>query len=261
MALLSFFKRSAAAPSGASGGDSIDDVQRLRTRARQRLVGAAVLIGAGVIGFPLLFETSPRPIPVDIPIEIARKDQVPPLAMPPARQPAATPPAPARVAPVEPEAAAPSPASASAPAAASAAAAATAPAPVTKPVPATPATKTDKAEKADKTPAPAATAKAAAAADAARARTLLEGKDAKPTAAAASGRFVVQVGAFADADAARDVRRKVEKLGLKTYTQALDTPQGPRIRVRVGPYPSRDEAEKAAAKVKAVGLPTSIVPL
>jgi DedD protein len=258
MALLSFFKRSAAAPSGASGGsDGVDDVQRLRTRARQRLVGAAVLIGAGVIGFPLLFETSPRPIPVDIPIEIARKDQVPPLAMPPARQPAATPPAPARVAPVEPEAAAPSSASASAPAAAGAAAAATAPAPapVTKPVPATPATK------ADKTPAPAATAKAAAAADAARARTLLEGKDAKPTAAAASGRFVVQVGAFADADAARDVRRKVEKLGFKTYTQALDTPQGPRIRVRVGPYPSRDEAEKAAAKVKSAGLPTSIVPL
>ena len=71
----------------------------------------------------------------------------------------------------------------------------------------------------------------------------------------------MQVGAFADAAAARDVRRKVEKLGLKTYTQALDTPQGPRIRVRVGPYPSRDEAEKAAAKVKSAGMPTSIVPL
>ena len=44
-----------------------------------------MLIVVGVIGFPLLFETQPRPIPVDIPIEIPRKDQVPPLVMPPAR--------------------------------------------------------------------------------------------------------------------------------------------------------------------------------
>lgn len=71
----------------------------------------------------------------------------------------------------------------------------------------------------------------------------------------------MQVGAFADAAAAREVRQKVEKLGLKTYTQVLETPAGSRIRVRVGPYASRDEAEKAAAKVKTAGLPTAIVPL
>ena len=57
-------------------------MRQARTRARQRLIGAAVLVVAGIIGFPLLFESQPRPIPVDLPIEIPRKDNVPPLAMP-----------------------------------------------------------------------------------------------------------------------------------------------------------------------------------
>ena len=61
----------------------------------------------------------------------------------------------------------------------------------------------------------------------------------------------MQVGAFADADAARDARAKVEKLGLKTYTQVVETDAGKRIRVRVGPFATRDEADKAAGSIKA----------
>src|SRR5215218_8832343 len=64
-----------------------DAVQQARTRARQRLIGAIVLLAIGIIGFPLVFETQPRPIPVDVPIEIPRRDALPPLAMPPARAP------------------------------------------------------------------------------------------------------------------------------------------------------------------------------
>jgi DedD protein len=64
-----------------------DAVQQARTRARQRLIGAIVLLAIGIIGFPLVFETQPRPIPVDVPIEIPRRDSLPPLAMPPARAP------------------------------------------------------------------------------------------------------------------------------------------------------------------------------
>ena len=64
-----------------------DAVQQARTRARQRLIGAVVLLAIGIIGFPLVFETQPRPIPVDVPIEIPRRDSLPPLAMPPARAP------------------------------------------------------------------------------------------------------------------------------------------------------------------------------
>ena len=71
----------------------------------------------------------------------------------------------------------------------------------------------------------------------------------------------MQVGAFADASAARQTRAKVEKLGLKTYTQAVDTSNGKRIRVRVGPFASRDDANAAAAKIHAAGLPSAVLTL
>ena len=59
-----------------------ESVESMRRRARHRLLGAAILLLVGVIGFPLLFETQPRPIAVDIPIEIPRKDGAPPLVLP-----------------------------------------------------------------------------------------------------------------------------------------------------------------------------------
>jgi DedD protein len=83
----------------------------------------------------------------------------------------------------------------------------------------------------------------------------------KDDAAGAQGRFAVQVGAFSDAAAAREVRLKVEKLGLKTYTQVVETADGRRIRVRVGPFATRDDAEKAAGKVKSAGLSTALFPI
>ena len=95
--------------------------------------------------------------------------------------------------------------------------------------------------------------------DGERARALLEGKPA--SAAVAEGRFVVQVGAFADPARAREARQTLEKAGLKTYTQVADTKEGKRIRVRVGPFETRAEAEKAAVKVKALDLPASVLNL
>ena len=99
------------------------------------------------------------------------------------------------------------------------------------------------------------------AADGARAQALLEGKDPAGAAPAAAGRFIVQVGAYGENKTAQDVRAKVEKLGLKTYAQAVDTADGRRVRVRLGPYASRDEAERAASKLKGAGLPGSILTL
>ena len=99
--------------------------------------------------------------------------------------------------------------------------------------------------------------------EALRAQALLEGKPvaAAPASAASeakAARFVVQVGAFTDAATLREARQKVEKLGLKTYTQVVETEGGKRTRVRVGPFDTRDEAEKAAARIKAAAwLPTS----
>ena len=80
MGLLSFFKRNKSGEllkAAPAIPESADSVQQARTRARQRLVGSVVLVAAGVIGFPLLFESQPRPLPVDTPIEIARKDAAP----------------------------------------------------------------------------------------------------------------------------------------------------------------------------------------
>lgn len=71
----------------------------------------------------------------------------------------------------------------------------------------------------------------------------------------------MQVGAYGDLSKAREVRQKLEKAGFKTYTQVIDTKEGKRTRVRVGPFPSRSEAEQAAAKIKALDLPVSILAL
>ena len=74
-------------------------------------------------------------------------------------------------------------------------------------------------------------------------------------------RFVVQVGAFADDATVRQTRQKVEKLGLKTYTQEVNTDAGKRVRVRVGPFATRDEAAQVLGKLKGAGLPGVVLTL
>ncbi|HEX3140657.1 MAG TPA: SPOR domain-containing protein [Rhizobacter sp.] len=254
MGLLSFFKRNKSTDAAKAPPvipESADSVQQARTRARQRLVGAVVLVGAGVIGFPLLFETQPRPLPVDTPIEIARKDAAP--SVPAGR----TTPAPRPAAPVPPSVITETPADAGHEVAAASAPAATAPV-VVEPKPAKP-----EVAAAPKPAPPKPEAKPEAKpTESARAQALLEGKEAadKP-ATSADGRYIVQVGAFAEVTAAREARQKVEKLGLKTYTQVVETPGGKRIRVRVGPFGSRGEADKAADKIKSAGLSSAVYTL
>jgi len=230
--LSSIFKRGAAAPAAKPVADSADAVQLLRVRARRRLIGAAVLVGIGVIGFPLIFETQPRPIPVDLPIEIPRKELAVPLQIPAPQVVQVEPklePLPAAVAPSAPVL------------------------PAVEPVATKPIEKTEKIEK--------PVSKPVAKAESARVQALLEGKPAEKKASETGGRYIVQVGAYADAKAAQEARMKVEKLGLKTYTQAVETGDGRRIRVRVGPFASREEADKAAAKVRGGGLATAVLTL
>lgn len=269
MGLFSFLKRDDAPPAAApkkssaksaTKASAADDVQVLRVRARRRLIGAAVLVAAGVVGFPLIFETQPRPIPVDLPIEIPRKETAPPLTVPtreplsqaePAPQPS---PAPAAEPPIEPQVAEkPVEKPTEKPADK------VAEKPVEKPPVVKPAVEKPPVKLADK-PVDKPVDKPKAANDGARAQALLEGKNPAPAAAAAA-RYIVQVGAYGENKAAQDVRSKVEKLGLKTYAQAVDTADGKRIRVRLGPFASRDEAERASAKLKSAGLPGAILTL
>jgi DedD protein len=290
MGLLSYFKRKSEPSADAHSASAAepDAVAAARTRARRRLIGATVLLGIGVIGFPLLFETQPRPVPINIPIEIPSKDGATPLLLPPAAPLSAASAAVLDEAPVgaqgrpDPVAAAeiveraaeqgrdvpgraavvpataavvrPSPPAATEPAPAKAAAAAAVVAPaaaVAKP-PAAAATKPD---------------------DGARARALLNGNSnsnssssssSSDTPAAASvpaARLVVQVGAYADAAKLAEARKKLEALGIKTYTQVVEVGGAKRTRVRVGPFASRADADKVAARVKSAGLPVAILTL
>ncbi len=205
-----------AKPSAQAKPD--ESVDEMRRRAQHRLIGAVVLVGLGVVGFPLVFDTNPRPLDVDMPIVIPNQDSVPALALPPVTS---------------------LPAGAvSQPTAAPAAE------PVTKPA-ATPIAEPAAAA------APAATQPGAQAANAKPA----------PPQPQASVRVVVQVGSFTDARSVRRVRQRLERAGLKTYTQVIRR-NGQRLtRVRVGPFDEQAKAEAAAAKVRALGLDVELLRL
>jgi DedD protein len=112
-------------------------------------------------------------------------------------------------------------------------------------------------------PKPAASKPAAASApapssDGARAQALLDGQ---PASAAGAARVVVQVGAYTEPTKLKEARQKVEQLGFKTYTQVIEVDGTKRTRVRVGPFATKAEADKAAARIKASGLPVAILAL
>lgn len=232
--------------SGSAGSAPTPTIDAVRRRARHRLIGASVLVAVGVIGFPLLFDTQPRPIPVDIPIEIPARNTPSPAAKPPAAPAAAPAPvAGGKLPMITEEAEAPK-----------------AEAPKVEP-PKAEAPKPDpvKAEAPKPEPAPPAPARPAPS-EAARAEALLKGQtDPKAASAPASARLVVQVGAYAEEDRVRDVRQKLEKAGLKTYVHTATLPEGKRTRVRVGPFDNRADADKAAARIKALGLPAAVLTL
>ena len=245
----------------------VESVEVMRRRARHRLIGAAVLIGVGVVGFPVLFDTQPRPIPVDIPIDIPDRQKVAPLAVPSAVASAAQQPSPAGSAVSQLKAPPHSPVQAagtldgeevvhSKPAAKQPVAAAS--------LPAAGAQSKDSTKPAAPA-APTEPVKPTRQDDGQRARALLEGRGADiantGTVSAEDTRYVVQVGAFGDAEKVREVRARLERSGLKTYTHAIDTKDGKRIRVRVGPFSSKAEADRAAARVKALDLPASVLSL
>ena len=300
-----------------------ETIDTLRRRARHRLIGAAVLVGLAIIGFPLLFDTQPRPVAVNAPITIPDKDKVAPLRTPD--------PVPAAaslgereemvsgaVAPRGGERTASASAAAVAPARRASAEKPAAPTRDARPDAAA-ADARAKAEEAARLKAEeAARAKAAQAKreeqakaaqarrdddrsqaqtdaqakreeaarakreqearakreselrakreEAARARAVLEGRGTpsadKPAAAdAKGGRFIVQVGAFADDSAVREARQKAERAGVKTYTQTVETSAGKRTRVRAGPFSSREDADKAAGALKKAGLGGSVLSL
>lgn len=241
-----------------------DDAQLpLKKRARRRLVGAIALAVLAAVVLPMVMDQSPQAPVQDVQIRIPGQDQVPPfkpgaLASRPAEAPVSTEPAAAASRPAEkaaPPAEAAKPVDKPADKSADKPAAKPADKPVEKPVEKVQEKPAQKpAEKAVEKP----TEKPAAnnGDEARRAAALLAGKAPEPAkpAAAANGEFVILIGAFANPANVKQLQTKLGELGIKVYTEALDSPQGKKTRVRAGPFPSRDAAEKALDRMKRIGV-------
>jgi DedD protein len=78
-------------PRSAAATATPPSVELVRQRAKHRLMGVSVLVLAAVVLFPLLFDTQPRPLPVDIPIEIPSRKTAKPLTVEPAPEAPAEP--------------------------------------------------------------------------------------------------------------------------------------------------------------------------
>lgn len=287
MPLPSFLQRFRRKASSGQATEAVSlspsDVEETRARARRRLVGMIVLVLAGLIGFPWLFETQPRSMSSDIQIVQAGADDNAELQISgavPAHSPRSAagrvavsgivaPPAPLEQdepaaastktdkAPAETVVEDPVSRVASRPVAASKPAAKA----VAKSTEKSPEKVTDKSidKSADKSTdklSPKAAAKDKPK-EAAKSSDKPADKDKDKTTA----RYVVQFGAFADANTAHEARMKIERLGVKTYAQQVDTPAGKRIRVRMGPYADKADAEKAMATLRKAGLNGALLTL
>ncbi len=294
---LPFFRPKSVAGGGAERPErGVDDPRALRVaraQARRRLMGAVVLLLAAVVGFPLLFETQPRPLPGSPAIDgsgllmkgdpagreggaeaVAARTATPAktaasaavvtavvaaaTATAAATSPAVPPATPPATSPAAPPAAPPAAAVTTAKAAAPTSTAALA---------ASAASAAGKAVVAKKADTPASAPKAAPAkpARAEAVPAVAAAASAPPQAAlqaatqAATVRWVVQVGAYNDMERMRQARQKAEKLGFKTYITDVDSPTGKRTRVRLGPFATKKEADAAADKVKANGMAANVL--
>jgi DedD protein len=199
-----------------------DEELQLRKRARRRLVGAIVLVLLVIVLVPMFLEREPRPQKQDIDIRIPPipgQTQAP--ALPPAAPPAATPPAPPQAGNAQPG---------------------------TPPVPAPPQPQAAAPAPASKTPPPDSQLAATQTAPAAKRDT------ASPANTHAEEGYVIQLGAYTNAANAKQLLQQIKARKLPAYIEPVKTPNGQKTRVRVGPYPSVEAAEKARERLKALKL-------
>lgn len=201
-----------------------DEELQLKKRARRRLVGAVALVLVVVVFLPMFLDSEPRPLNQDIAITI------PPIPNPEAVQPAAPAQEPGARTPTTLPGLPPPPQ--------------TEPTPPTSdaPVPDPSATPAAPAPEAETKPLPRPEPEKAAAKSLPR--------ETKAVATAATDGYVVQLGAFSNAANAKALQKKLQENKFKAYTELIKSPGGDRTRVRVGPYPSKDAADKARVQLK-----------
>jgi len=205
-----------------------DEELQLKKRARRRLVGAVVLVTAVAVVLPMVLDSEQKPTNQNVNIQIPTPDS----------------------GDYKPKGA---PASGSTDKAAKSTEAAP------KPEAAVTASKGDTGPVATISEPPSSAKKDAPKAPDAKPE---KAKDAKaaPRDAAPAGSFVVQVAALSDAGKAKELEKQMAGAGLKTYTEVVSTQSGSVTRVRAGPYPTREAAEKARTQLKKVGLDGKVVP-
>nr|WP_314627587.1 SPOR domain-containing protein [uncultured Noviherbaspirillum sp.] len=266
---------------GKERGKTPDPVLPEKKRARRRLVGAIALVLAAVVGLPMILDSEPKPVTDDIAIDIPSKDKrsqggtvqtAPPVAN--------VAKAPSSIA-LDKDEEVIDPAMLPPPADAGPSTAARSEMPqLVKPEPRPrPEPKTEpKSEPKADAPKPAkiepkperktelAHAKPAEKVDeASRARAILEGRpepkaDARAEPKKESGRFVVQVAALAAQDKVDELQDKLKSAGIASFTQKVSTDSGSRTRIRVGPFGSKEEADRVRAKLSRIGLTGTLVP-
>lgn len=228
----------------------LDGDLELKKRSRRRLVGAIALALLAIIVLPMIMDHEPRPPTQDIQVKIPSQDAGGFTSRILPANPAAT----AAAAKIEakPESKAEAKPETRVEAGSEAKISPEAKAetkPLSKPEPKPAAEPTKVPEKtAAKPPAPSKQPdKAAAKAEEQRAKAALNG-------AAVSDQWVVQLGAYREAANVRQLMAKLKQMGLPSFTEQFNSAQGPRIRVRAGPFNSREAADKARNRIKTIGV-------
>src|SRR5690606_32338510 len=222
----------------------------LRARARRRLAGAVALVLAAVIVLPMVLDSEPVPVADDIPIRIPdRNTPYQPNVSPPVVADAGTPEAPG---PQQGESSGAQPS-------------AEPPAPpdlASQPVPAAPPASAQAQPEQPPAAPPAAPPKPPAKPprddDGARALALLEGRApesaSQPTSRTAKGNYVLQIASYSSQADAQSRRTKLHQAGVtNAFVEQASVGGKQQYRLRVGPFPSRDAAQAAQARLRTLG--------
>jgi len=197
-----------------------DEELQLKKRARRRLIGAIVLVTAVAVILPMVLDSEPRPVSQSVNIQIPSPDS----------------------GDYKPKGAASTPIRTDK---------------ATKAPPEAVASKLDPGPIATITEPPAAkppAAKETAKAVEPKADKARDAKGAAKDGVAQAGGYVVQIEALADASKAKHLEKQAIGAGFKVYTEVVTTQAGELTRVRVGPYPNPEAAEKARTQLKKAGM-------
>ena len=206
-------------------------------RARHRLIGAAVLVLIAVVGLPRILDSKPKSSPNDIAVNIVTSLPIPGTETKPETKPEEKPKAEVVT---EPTKEAPK-------------------------VTAAPEVKTE-----TKSPAPAvnkagtlglAAGEEVIASVSPKSDAKSNTEDtAKPAATNGSGKYVIQIGAFASEERAKGWIAKLKDQKIPNYVLNKTGSDGTKLYVlRAGPYTDKDAAEAAEKKIKAMGLTPRLV--